>query len=520
MKVIKKLNYLFIFPLILFLYFITIDINLPFVGPNATNFNVYSLIAHNFNKFGYLQTKLTPLISVYNTYPTNPAYFFHHPTLLSFVESLLFKILGESFWVGRLTVILFALGSLFLVYLIGQKLINKKFGLISAVIYSIIPASTIFGKLIGQEPLVLFFYLLTLFFVLEYLIKKQKKYLILSALSIILGILSDWPAVIFAFCLLPLFYKNKKIREGFLLILIGIGTIIALFAYTIIIRGNLADLQSAFSARSITGLLSINNWPIAWVKIWIARIIIYFGPFVAILASTYFYLFYKNRKKLKNIELVILSLFLFGFLHEVLYLQAVFSHNYLIYYFLPFVVFSSSFVMLKLFENKKYILLCSIFVVSILYLLAISNIKSEQVKSNVWRYDLVKVMSTKIDKYETVAISDSDSLNTDILWYPFLINWKVEKGKSLDIYSKNYKHYILTCTTDCKGYERDLSVYRKEYTYIRILAPGNEFYLFSLNINQKLNDKTVVIRNTSGNENEFIKNNYDNLRKLLNLPQI
>src|SRR4030042_5213745 len=106
---------------LMFLFFLVKDINLPYVGPNATNFNVYSLIAHNFNKFGYVQTKLAPLISVTDKYPANPHYFFHHPTLLSFSESLLFKIFGENFWVGRLTVILYSFGSFIFIYLIAKQ---------------------------------------------------------------------------------------------------------------------------------------------------------------------------------------------------------------------------------------------------------------------------------------------------------------------------------------------------------------------------------------------------------------
>lgn len=506
----------------IFLYFICIDINIPYVGPNATNFNVYSLIAHNFNKFGYMQTKLTPLISASNTYPTNPNYFFHHPTLLSFTESVLFRIFGEGFWVGRLTVILFGLGSLFLIYFIGKTIKDQNFGLMSAFIFSVIPASTIFGKLIGQEPLVLFFCLLTLFLSLKYLSSRKKIYLSFSLVSIVLGILSDWPSLIFAFCLFPLFYKSKKIKEGLLLIFTSITTLTALLIYVYVLRNGFWDLQNAIFARSVTGLLFTPNWPIVWIESWIIKAITYFNPIIFALGLIYLYIIYKNRKHLKNIDITIFCLFLFGGLHEILYLQAVFSHNYLIYYLLPFFVFSSSFVLLKLIENKKYIFAFAIILFSIIYLFVISDYKNKQVESNVWRYHLAKEISRNLNKYETVAINNSNVVDTDLLWYPFLINWQVKAGKPLEYYSKTYKHYIYTCLTDCKGYEKEISGYRKAYTYQQILAPNSETYLFSLNKDQRLSNKTIVIKNglEDMQNKSLVKKYYNYFRNLLNLPRI
>src|SRR3990167_443294 len=123
-------------PLVIFSFFATRGINLPYVGPNAFNFNIYSIIAHNYNKFGLLSTKLAPIVSASPTLPQHPVYYLHHPPLLSIIEALFFSIFGEHFWAGRLTVIIFSFLSLVLIYLIGYRLNGRKFALFSLFIAS------------------------------------------------------------------------------------------------------------------------------------------------------------------------------------------------------------------------------------------------------------------------------------------------------------------------------------------------------------------------------------------------
>jgi hypothetical protein len=396
----KKLL-LILFPIVLFVFYITKDIAIPYVGPNATNFTVYSLIAHNFNKFGYLQTKLTPLISVSSDYPKNPSYFFHHPTLLSFSQSLLFKIFGEEFWVGRLTVILYSLGSLFLVYLIGKKLLDKKYALLSLLTFSIIPASTLFGKMIGQEPLVLFFCLLALTFSLDFLKTNKNIYFIFTIFSLILGICSDWPAVIFSLSLFLIYKHSKKTKQGIYLILASLITLGVFLIYIYIFNNGFADLRSALLARGFTGLLSIKFWPILWITALISRIFIYFNPLIVIGSLFFIWEMYKLKfKKIKRQNIVILSLLIFGVLHLCLYMQASFSHLYLIYYLLPFITFAFSLFIYKLLKTRKRLVLL-IFIFSLIYLSIISNIKNLQNRENIWRYDLAKTVAKYIPKYET-----------------------------------------------------------------------------------------------------------------------
>lgn len=524
---IKKLL-IILFSSLIFFYFIFQDINIPYVGPNATNFNVYSLIAHNFNKFGYIQTKLAPLISVSETYPKDPQYFFHHPTFLSFSESILFKLFGESFWVGRLSVILYSLGSFFLIYLISKKIFNERLALTCLLIGSLIPAATIWGKMIGHEPLVLFFVLLTLYLIILYFDTNKKRYFYFSILFNIFGILSDWPALIFSFTIFLLFLYKRKVKEGILLCAISILTTVALLVYIYFLRNGLWDLQNAVFLRSFSGLIHIPYWPLTWIAAWITRVFIYFNPLIVILSIAFLYTSYKLyiSKKLSSNEIIILCLFIFPIFHQLLYAQAVYSHNYLLYYHLPFYVFSSSYILNKFLKKGYLFLFLAIIVFSFIYLLIISDYKSKQIKSNLWRYEFAQKISEFIIPYETVVLNNRDrAVEPDLLWYPFLLNWIVSDTKSSDYYSKNYKYYVFTCNKLCPSNIKLLNDFKNKNKYVHIRTNQAEGYIIFLKEREigNIQNGTEVFLKTSNSElleNTFAKqiNNY--IKNIIKIPQI
>lgn len=525
-----KLKHL-VFPasLIIFLYFILEGITLPYVGPNATNFNVYSLIAHNFNKFGYLETKLAPVISVAETLPDKPEYFFHHPTLLSFMESLLFKIFGETFWAGRLTVILFALGLFILTFLIAKILKGEKYAKIAVFVGAIIPASTIFGKLIGQEPLVLFFGLLTLYAVLKYLSSTNKLHLITASLSIILGIFSDWPMAFFIFCFLPLFIQRKKLKLGLYLAALSVITTTTLLIYIYFMRSGFWDLQNALALRSFNGLLSISFWPIRWIAATILRIFVYFNPVLFTLSILSLYEIYRKQKgkKLSTIHLVLFGLFLFGAIHLMIYAQAAFTHPYLIYYSMPFVTLGSSLLLTKFLAKKQHLYPILIISFSLLYLLLIQFYKSQQIKSNLWRYDLTLAANKYLSNYEEVVMNRSSVIDADSLWYPFLKNRFIADPDTPVEKIEKYQHYLYSCLEKCNVSDAHLAIMMQRYNYILITNQKAEVYIFLLQQKRKNKEnnqqpikKIQLNRATINNEQDsMIRKIYRNLNETLQIPQ-
>lgn len=522
----SKINsFLLLGPIIVFLFFLLKGIALPFVGPNAANFSVYSLIAHNFNKFGYLATNLAPVISVSPVLSSQPEYFFHHPTLLSVWISVLFRFFGEGFWVARLSVVLFAVGTFVLTYSIGKRVYDRRFGLVSALLMSLIPVSTLFGKLIGQEPLVLFFALLMLYGSLQYFSTKQNRYLLLGLFAIFFGMLSDWPMVYFSVFMLPLFYARKRLKQGLLLCLFAGIVFALLLLYVGLLRGGFWDLQNAAELRSFAGLLEIPFWPLRWSALTVIRLLLYFNPIVTLLALLS--LFYSIRsvvnKQISEFDAVLLGLFGFGMFHILLYAQASFTHPYLIYYLLPFFTFGAAKIVSGMLAKKQFWRVFALITVSLVYVFILEGYKHRQVTTNLWRYETIKQVVSHLEPYETILVNTSYVLDTDIFWYPFFINFVATDTVPK---SGTFKHFVYSCAYSCNTEVPYFVRLENSYQFDRITRPEVEVYIFNLKKKQTKRRETTVSKSTLRPEHPTIpeqnkvKDIYRSLRDFLYAPQI
>lgn len=518
----KRINLFFVFSAVIFIYFLTLGINFPYVGPNATNFNTYSLIAKNYNKFGYLQTKFAPIVSVSQSLPQKPEYYLHHPQLLSIAESLLFKIFGESFWVGRLTVIIFSFFSLILIYAIANLLKGKKFALITVVVSSFIPAFSIFGRMIGQEPLVLFFGLLFLFSTLKYLKTEDKRYLLLVGLSIIFGILSDWPMIYFVLSFIPYLIFKKRFKLIISLILLTMLVAISFIVYVYFLNLGLSELKSAFLTRSLGNLLSLELWPLKWFLTILLRLFVYFNPFLVLFAFISFYRLFLNLKgNFFSIEsYIFLGLFLFGLIHILLYPVGSFGHPYWTYYFIPFVSFSSSLFFLDLIEKRKYTVIFFIFIASLIFLIKIEDWKIKEIESNIWRFELAKNADRYFYPYEKVLVNSNSLIDPDTLKYSF--NHPVKVINSTEtVFDKDYK-FLYSGSRDS-----NFNKLRSSYKSIQFNSAQGEVRIFLLNepfdgiLSQENSDQKNEVKTTTLPYNEnLIKKVYIFIKAFLNVPQI
>ena len=71
-----------ILPLIFALFLMLRYVNLPYAGPNATDANKLSLISRNYNYWGFLNTKFTPIIDVSVSIAKHPTLYFNHGVLM------------------------------------------------------------------------------------------------------------------------------------------------------------------------------------------------------------------------------------------------------------------------------------------------------------------------------------------------------------------------------------------------------------------------------------------------------
>lgn len=518
------------FAILLLGYLLTRGINYPYVGYNAWNYNTYSYIAKNYNTFGFVRTKFAPVTSVAKSFPSKPSYYLHHPQLLYVVMSLFFKVFGDDHWVGRLPVILATIGTVICIYLIGIMLKGKLFGLIALCVSALIPATSIFGRMIGHEAFVLFFAVLSIYFLLLYFKTKSTFFLFFVIISIVLGTLSDWPMTYFTVALAPFLMQKKRYRLALLLIATSMATAILFLVYILFLTGSISDLQQAFFVRSTGELLTYSYWPFRWIGIMILRIILYFNPVVLLFTGIYIFrlLSWRKKKTITQNDLLIIGLLLFGLIHILLYPEGSFGHAYWIYYLLPFITFSSSSVLASLMKRKNAALLITLFALGLLFTTTVERWKTKEVEGNIFRYSLAQRANEHLIPYETILTNSQSVIDQDLWIYEFNHPAKItDPGRISD--APNFRIYAYSCMQRCSILDSNFSLLYKNYNYFVINDSGAQLYVFNLrdkNIPEKSNSLTNGFNPTSSShvtenrQESFLRKVYRNIKDALRAPQI
>jgi ribosomal protein L17 len=429
--------------------------------------------------------------------------------------------------VGRLVVILFSLGSLFLIYFIAKKLVDSKFAVIASLVYSFIPASTIFGKMIGQEPLALFFCLSTIFGILKYSEHKSGKYVALAIVSVFFGTLCDWPMTYFSLLIFAYLFHHKEKKLAVAILLTSLITALCYLIYVNFMLSGLSEIAWAITVRSVGTLLSQPYWGLRWISIITLRFVLYFNP---VFVGLGFYFFIKSifmhpkSSKEKELFFILLVLFGFGLIHVLLYPDGSFGHPYWIYYFIPFVVFSSAIIISKLLEARKIILFLTL-LFSLIFMFMMQHWKFEQTKANLWRYSLAQKLEVSLVRDEKIETNLNSAVDRELFRYVFSHEVKlVDKLTQID--QKNYSHFVYSCSVKCNLSEKVIHFLLENYESRHFSNNGGEAYVFSLKSKNKNNleiGKLIVSRDNNIQEtksNSFFKNIYRLLVNFLDVPQI
>ncbi len=510
--------------LFFFLFFISRGSSLPFVGFNAWNFNTYSLIAHNYNQYGYKAVQFAPIISVSKALPDQPEYYLHHPPLLYIIMGITFRFIGESFFTARLPVLIASVLSFTLIVFIGTRLHNRLFGIFSGLSYVLMPSTVVFGRMIGHESFVLLFILFFVYFVLLYENRRERLFLFGASLAVILGILSDWPMVYFVSLSLPYFLIKRQMKEWSLFLIIAGTTALLIFLYIFFILGSFQDIQQAFLNRSTGLLLQQNLWPVRWVSILSLRFFLYFTPTFFFFAA--FYIVITIKKKLYNTRSMLILVFLiFGITHVLLYPEGSFGHAYWIYYLSPFFALSSGYVFYALWHRKYYFLMLSCCVFSLVFFLTIENWKYKEMYGNLWRYNIMEKANTSLSSYEPVIINKEGVVDPDLIAYAFRHPFSVDSPYLLTNDGGKGRYYLYSCMQLCTDDIVEFAHLKRHYDYKKVTIREAEMYIFNLT---KLKHQDVKAQGQNikkslpvpQKKDSVFKSMYIFLRSILSAPQI
>lgn len=511
-------------PLILAAYMLLRYVNLPYVGPNATDQNKLSMIARNYNYFGFLKTKFQPIIYPYKTLPQKPQVYFNHGVFMEVIASFFMKAFGYDFWVGRIPYIIAAFLILPTIFFIGKIGKNKSFGILSLIVAVLIPATSVFGKAIHYQGSfsVLFITLLGLF-ALKFVQSKKRGFFYLAIISGVLGVLTDWPITYFSIFLLPLFFKNKLKKEGIILSLIVILTGILLLSYINQFVHVFGGITLAIENRSLgPQLTSAPFWPIDWIITIFLRLLIYFNPIFVLFSTFYAFNFLKRlkEKKLSNIDLLTFSFIACGIVYILIFPEGSFSHPNWVYGLVPGIALSTTGGLFPLIK-KRLLWLTLIIALSTVFVLYVENWKTQQNLANLYRYNLLKSVSKYLGPYETVAINQGNIIDFDLFNYAFLLNPKQYPAFTTDF--KGINRYVFSCICDLSN--NQVNFLANRYNFIEYYSPPGTVFIFFLD--QRQEKKFPLIESVAekkvyvlGPKENLAKKVYRLIITYLHLPQL
>ncbi|MBI5139934.1 MAG: glycosyltransferase family 39 protein [Candidatus Vogelbacteria bacterium] len=116
--------------------------------------------------------------------------FHDHPPIVFLIQHVFMRIFGENSVAFRLPSVLFGLGSVFLIYLLGTLLFSVEAGLLSALLLSTTVNHVYVSRIGLQESYVIFFILLSLYYFFRS--DKNDKYFLHSGLALGFGLLTKY----------------------------------------------------------------------------------------------------------------------------------------------------------------------------------------------------------------------------------------------------------------------------------------------------------------------------------------
>lgn len=380
-------------------------INYPFVGIYNTNNNYLSLAAKNYLRFGVWNLKLFPTYFAGEHFLPGGPYYLHHPILIYLLEALSVFVLGTADWVIHAPHVLFTIGSMGMIYVIARKLWSQKVALWSLGLAVIFPMTGFFWKYMLFEQECLFFNLVVYYFVICFARKPKPRYLVAIFFATLLSGFVDWGVLYLLFPFIIFFFTKfgRRLKPAFIVYVAGTLLSLGLFLFgVLILQKGFDELFSAIWSRSYTAeLVSLSYWPARLFAVSFIRTILYFSPF-AIVSGVYIVKLIGHRESWKLPDITLVFFFLFGLLNLIFLPTATWGHSYFLYYFIPFFAWAGG-VWLERREKKPWVIWFWVFVL-IGTSVVVNYFKIEQVKKQLWKYDVAVQINKKLEPYEIVGV--------------------------------------------------------------------------------------------------------------------
>jgi len=366
---------------------------------------------------------LNPKISSLNPYNQKYSFFVYGSFPINFVkiigEIIKFNSYDQIYLVGRVVTIIIDTLIILLIYLICKKIINSKFGLISAFLYSTCVLPIQLSRFYTVDPFLNFFIFLSFYFLVKLSSSKNKLLAVLFlSFSFSLSLSSKISAIYFLPIVLILFlYIFRKNFKDLLIygILFSIFTII-FFRFLqpqFFNNGNYFDWH--INPQFLNNLNELKSWDknpafppaIQWIKVtpilFPFKNILFWGlgfPLsVFFIISTFFCINFFIKNKSKQSFFLIISFFWILFLILIQGSQSVSTIRYFLPIY-PFICIVSGFYLYFLIKNKLIPpQVLSLFLIYPLMFNSIFFKPHTRLSASHWIYDNISPSSTIATEY-------------------------------------------------------------------------------------------------------------------------
>ena len=314
---------------------LTVGLMEPFVGRHDFCTAWVTSVARNHVRYGLTTTGLL-MVTNNAQVPSDWLWFYtSHPPLMPTFVATLFTIVGVEPWAARLPFILFTLGSIVLVYLLGLQVGGRGVGLFAAFVFAVMPMTAYFGRVANFEPPTAFFILLAVLTYTAWQRTRRGSALIATAAAVAIAALIDWPGYYLA-ALLPLHHLvtslPRKREWKFALLPVLVILLFALqLALTQAVAGNggMNQLVNKFLLRTAANAGPEFSWT-GFASRQVGGAAAFFTLPVLFLALTGAWSWTRARHWADDGAIVILLAV--GVLNVVLFPHGAFAHDFWLYY--------------------------------------------------------------------------------------------------------------------------------------------------------------------------------------------
>lgn len=270
-----------------------------------------------------------------------------HPPLFGLTITASLLIFGFTWWAVRLVPILYSLGSVITFYGLMRVLFRRRYqrnGLaiwLSTTLFAIFPMMAYFGRNVAHESAVLFWTLTMLLGYFYWLRDPQRRWLVLMAVSVVAGVLYDWPMCYFACILFAVHWiATRRLSRDVLLATVvpAVATFVLVLAQIDwALGGDIHSVLTVFLIRSGSDtvhqftwgmwLRQVQNWNRLGYGSW--------SQYVLPFALAFLIWRFREEGWSRRVAFVTITL-LFGLSHIIIFHEGAYFHAYWQFYLLPF----------------------------------------------------------------------------------------------------------------------------------------------------------------------------------------